>query len=85
MSNSTTQAASKQKMVKRFSKPFIIAHWLNVAAFFTLYISALPMYTEFFDWIYFVFGGPENCRLIHRIAAVAFALPAIFLIIADTK
>jgi len=85
MSNQTTPAAPKQKMVKRFSKPFIIAHWLNVAAFFTLYISALPMYTEFFDWIYLIFGGPENCRLIHRIAAVAFTLPAIFLIIADPK
>lgn len=74
-----------QKMVKRFNKGFIISHWVNAAAFFTLYISALPMYTEFFDWLYVVFGGPAGARLVHRIAAVAFMLPLPILILFDRK
>lgn len=73
------------KLVKRFNKGFIIAHWVNAAAFFVLYISALPMYTEFFDWLYVVFGGPENARLVHRIAAVAFMLPLPIMILFDLK
>ncbi|MFE8701919.1 formate dehydrogenase subunit gamma [Cytobacillus sp. FJAT-54145] len=75
----------KQKMVKRFSKPVIIAHWVNALAFFVLYISALPMYTEFFDWLYVLFGGPEGARLVHRIFAVIFILPIVFILIADPK
>ncbi|MBS4190025.1 cytochrome b/b6 domain-containing protein [Bacillus sp. FJAT-49705] len=73
------------KTIKRFNKGFIIAHWVNAGAFFTLYISALPMYTEFFDWLYPVFGGPAGARLIHRIAAVAFMLPLFIMIIFDFK
>lgn len=72
-------------MVKRFNKGFIISHWVNAGAFFVLYISALPMYTEFFDWMYVLFGGPENARLIHRIAAVAFMLPLPILILFDRQ
>lgn len=74
-----------QRMVKRFSKPVIFAHWLNAAAFFVLYISALPMYTDFFNWLYPVLGGPEGARLIHRIAAVAFVLPVVFILFFDPK
>lgn len=71
------------KTVKRFNKGFILSHWLNAAAFFVLYVSGLPMYTEFFDWLYVVFGGPENARLVHRIAAVCFMIPLPLLIIFD--
>lgn len=74
-----------QKTVKRFNKGFIISHWVNAGAFFVLYISALPMYTEFFDWLYPVFGGPAGARLVHRIAAVAFMLPLFIMIIFDIK
>ncbi|QED49784.1 formate dehydrogenase subunit gamma [Cytobacillus dafuensis] len=73
------------KTIKRFNKGFIVAHWVNAIAFFTLYISALPMYTEFFDWLYVVFGGPAGARLVHRIAAVAFMLPLFIMIIFDFK
>ncbi|UII55811.1 cytochrome b/b6 domain-containing protein [Cytobacillus spongiae] len=74
-----------QKMVKRFSKPVIIAHWLNAFAFFTLYISGLPMYTEYFDWVYSIFGGPAGARLAHRVGAVLFVIPVLFILIADPK
>lgn len=74
-----------QKMVKRFNKGFIISHWVNAGAFFVLYISALPMYTEFFNWLYPVFGGPAGARLVHRIAAVAFMLPLPILILFDRQ
>ncbi|WP_077215127.1 formate dehydrogenase subunit gamma [Bacillus dakarensis] len=76
---------NKQKTIKRFNKGFIISHWVNAAAFFVLYISALPMYTEFFDWLYPVFGGPAGARLVHRIAAVAFMLPLPIMILLDLK
>jgi formate dehydrogenase subunit gamma len=72
-----------QKMVKRFNLGFIIAHWVNAGAFFVLYISALPMYTDFFNWLYPILGGPEGARLIHRIAAVAFMLPLPILLLFD--
>ncbi len=71
--------------VRRFSKAFVAAHAVNFISFFILYITALPMYTEFFDWLYPVFGGPENARLLHRIFAVAFVTPSIIWLIFDTK
>lgn len=43
------------------------------------------MYTEFFDWLYVLFGGPAMGRLIHRIAAVTFVLAPIYLTIFDRK
>ena len=52
---------------KRFSKAFVWAHAVNAISFFALYITALPMYTEVFDWLYPVLGGPEGARLLHRI------------------
>ncbi|MEQ6388527.1 cytochrome b/b6 domain-containing protein [Bacillaceae bacterium S4-13-58] len=73
------------KTVKRFSKPVIFAHWLNAAAFIVLYLSALPLYTEWFDWMFLIFGGAEGARLVHRVAAVFFVLPTVFILLADPK
>jgi formate dehydrogenase subunit gamma len=69
--------------VRRFSKAFVWAHAINAISFFALYITALPMYTEFFDWLYPVLGGPEGARLLHRIFAVAFISPTIIWVIFD--
>ncbi len=71
--------------VKRFSKAFVVAHAINAISFFALYITALPMYTEFFDWLYPVLGGPEMARLLHRIFAVAFITPTLIFLIFDPK
>jgi len=71
--------------VRRFSKGFVWAHAINGIAFFVLYITALPMYTEFFDWLYPVLGGPEGARLLHRIFAVIFCTPTLIYLIFDRK
>ena len=80
---------SKQKnsdvQVKRFSKGFILAHAVNAISFFVLYITALPMYTEWFDWLYPILGGPEGARLLHRIFAVVFITPTFIWLIMDPK
>ncbi|WP_052343504.1 formate dehydrogenase subunit gamma [Bacillus massiliigorillae] len=80
-----SKISSDGKYVKRFSKSVIIAHWMNAIAFFGLYISALPMYTEFFDWLYPLFGGPAGARLFHRVCAVVFFIPTIFVLLTDPK
>jgi formate dehydrogenase subunit gamma len=71
--------------VKRFSKGFVISHAVNAISFFVLYITALPMYTEWFDWLYPVLGGPEGARLLHRIFAIAFITPTFIWLIMDPK
>lgn len=79
------QQPKNKRYVKRFSKAFIWAHAINAISFFALYITALPMYTEFFDWLYPVLGGPEMARLLHRIFAVMFILPTFIFVIFDPK
>lgn len=71
--------------VKRFSKAFVWSHAINALSFFALYITALPMYTEAFDWLYPVLGGPANARLLHRIFAVTFIMPPFIWLIFDRK
>ncbi|WP_042463730.1 formate dehydrogenase subunit gamma [Neobacillus dielmonensis] len=71
--------------IRRFPKAFVWAHAINGIAFFALYFTALPMYTEFFDWLYPVFGGPEGARLLHRIFAVIFITPTLILAIFSPK
>lgn len=73
------------KMVKRFSKVIIAAHWLNALAFFMLYLTGLPLYTETFDWLYTLYGGPAGGRLLHRIAGVTFLVPTVLVIALDPK
>lgn len=71
--------------VRRFSKAFVWAHAINGISFLGLYITALPMYTEFFDWMYPLMGGPEGARLAHRVLAVMFILPTFIWLIFDHK
>ncbi|UCZ52391.1 cytochrome b/b6 domain-containing protein [Bacillus shivajii] len=76
---------TNEPTVKRFSKWVIFAHWTNAVAFFALYITALPLYTDFFHWLYPLLGGPENARLLHRIFAVIFILPPLLVLLFDPK
>jgi formate dehydrogenase subunit gamma len=69
--------------VRRFSMAFVVAHAVNFISFLALYLTALPMYTEAFDWVYTILGGPENARLLHRIFAVAFIAPTFIWVIFD--
>lgn len=75
----------QSEMIKRFSIHFRIAHWTIAFSFLMLYITGLPMYTEFFDWLYPVFGGPAGARVVHRIMAVVFISVPIYLLIFDSK
>jgi formate dehydrogenase subunit gamma len=75
----------KNGKVKRFTIHFMIFHWAYVLAYFVLYLTGLAMYTEFFDWLYVLFGGPAMARLIHRTAAVVFILCPIYMLIFDRK
>lgn len=78
---------SKQSEVKvrRFSKGFVVAHGVNAISFLALYITALPMYAHSFSWLFPVFGGPANARLLHRIFACIFVTPTIIYLIMDPK
>lgn len=78
-----TQINNNPKTVKRFSKWVIYAHWVNAFAFFALYLTALPLYSDFFSWIYPLLGGPEVARILHRVFAVLFVLPPILVLIFD--
>jgi formate dehydrogenase subunit gamma len=84
MSNYQKHQKANEK-VRRFPKAFVWAHTINGLSFFALYITALPMYTDFFNWLYPVLGGPANARLLHRIFAVTFILPTFILLIFSPK
>jgi len=71
--------------VKRFSIHFMILHWAYALSYLILYLTGLTMYTEFFDWMYVLFGGPAMARLIHRGAAIAFILCPIYMLIFDRQ
>lgn len=71
------------KRVKRFSKTAIFIHWLNALAFLGLYLTGLPLYTEYFHWLYVILGGPEMAMILHRVFAVVFMLPFFIAIVFD--
>lgn len=77
------QTKNNTRTVKRFSKWVIYAHWMNAFAFFALYLTALPLYSDFFNWLYPLLGGPEMARLLHRFFAVMFILPPVLVLIFD--
>lgn len=89
MTKTEVEAMSNEKKpvveVRRFSKTFVVAHAINAISFFALYITALPMYTDLFNWLYPVLGGPANARLLHRIFACTFVSPTIIYLIFDPK
>lgn len=61
-----------KKYVRRFSKTFIFCHWLNALSFCMLYLTGLPLYTEWFNFLYVVFGSQEVLQILHRVFAVMF-------------
>lgn len=73
------------KTVSRFSKTIRIAHWANAISIIMLYITALPLYTDYFDWVGNLFGGANNAIFVHKIFAVIFILPTLFVLIMDPK
>src|SRR5690554_4192367 len=76
---------TNEKTVHRFNLGFRVSHWVQAGSFFLLYITGLPLYTEFFDFLYVLFGSPETARILHRTFAVAFMLPLPILLIFDRE
>lgn len=74
-----------KKYVRRFSKTFIISHWLNALSFCMLYLTGLPLYTDWFDFLYVVFGSQEVVQILHRVFAVMFIAVPFFQLIVDPK
>ncbi|AOM82091.1 formate dehydrogenase subunit gamma [Salisediminibacterium beveridgei] len=80
----STEINTTQK-VKRFSKTSRVGHWVFALTFFMLYFTALPLYSDFFGWMYPLMGGPEMARLLHRIFAVVFIAVPVLMLIFDPK
>ncbi|SMC35269.1 formate dehydrogenase subunit gamma [Sporomusa malonica] len=57
--------------VHRHEKGFIICHWMNAISFIMLFVTALPLYTDTFKFLYDVFGA-YNLQIMHRVFAVIF-------------
>ena len=74
-----------KKYVRRFSKTFIFCHWLNALSFCMLYLSGLPLYTEWFNFLYVVFGSQEVLQILHRVFAVMFISVPIIQLIFDPQ
>ena len=71
-----------KKYVPRHEKAFAMCHWLNAFAFFMLFLTALPLYTDTFRFLYNIFGD-KTLMYAHRVFGVMFILtPIIGFIIA---
>ena len=71
-----------KKYVPRHEKAFAMWHWLNSFAFFMLFLTALPLYTDTFRFLYNIFGD-KTLMYAHRVFGVMFILtPIIGFIIA---
>src|SRR5690554_6723461 len=76
---------TNEKTVHRFNLGFRVAHWVQAGSFFLLYLTGLPLYTDFFNFLFTVFGGPEMARILHRTFAIFFLLPLPILLIFDRE
>ena len=43
--------------IKRHKKGFIYFHWINAVTFFLLFLTAMPLYTNKFLFLYEAFGA----------------------------
>ena len=65
-----------KKYVPRHEKAFAVCHWLNAFAFFMLFVTALPLYTDTFRFLYNIFGD-KTLMYAHRVFGVMFILTPI--------
>lgn len=74
----------KQKFIKRHTKGFIVAHWVNAVSFFMLFLTALPLYADSFKFVYDALG-PHNLQMAHRVFAVIFVLNPIVALLTNGR
>ena len=68
--------------VPRHQKTFTVCHWLNGISFLMLFLTALPLYSDTFLFLYNIFGA-KTLQYMHRFFAIIFiATPFIGLMIA---
>jgi len=60
--------------ILRFSLTERISHWVHVASFFALILTGLVVLSPKFHFISYLFGGVQEARVVHRIAAVVFSI-----------
>ena len=65
-----------KKYVPRHEKTFAMCHWLNSFAFFMLFLTALPLYSDTFSFMYKIFGD-KTLMYAHRVFGVMFIVTPI--------
>ena len=65
-----------KKYVPRHEKTFAMCHWLNAFAFFMLFLTALPLYSDTFSFMYKIFGD-KTLMYAHRVFGVMFIMTPI--------
>ena len=65
-----------KKYVPRHEKTFAMCHWLNAFAFFMLFLTALPLYSDTFSFMYKIFGD-KTLMYAHRVFGVMFIVTPI--------
>lgn len=77
-------SAPKGKVL-RFGKVAVAAHAVHTITFFLLAITGTLIYADFLDFLAPVFGGMQGARLVHRIAAIAFAVVPVLSVMLNPK
>lgn len=71
--------------VERFSTRERVLHWFVTAAFITLVLSGLGLYSRLFTGYFDFFGGGGNAILFHKIAGVLFFASSLLLFFSHGK
>ncbi len=72
------------RYVPRHQKTFTICHWLNGISFLMLFLTALPLYSDTFLFLYNIFGA-KTLQYMHRFFAIIFILTPIFGLLSARK
>ena len=65
-----------KKYVPRHKMAFAVCHWVNAFAFFMLFLTALPLYSDTFRFMYHIFGD-KTLMYAHRVFGVIFIMTPI--------
>ena len=65
-----------KEYVPRHKLAFAVCHWMNAFAFFMLFLTALPLYSDSFRFMYHIFGD-KTLMYAHRVFGVVFIMTPI--------
>ena len=65
-----------KEYVPRHKMAFAVCHWMNAFAFFMLFLTALPLYSDTFRFMYNIFGD-KTLMYAHRVFGVVFIMTPI--------